>query len=363
MKKYWQSLDELNETPEFIDSKKNEFAEEVPTEVLGRKFPAAKFITEEKKSDEGFSRRDFLKIMGFSVGAATLAACETPVVKTIPYIVKPEEITPGIANWYASTYFDGQDYCSVLVKTREGRPIKVEGNKKSKVTHGGASARVQASVLSLYDSERLKAPHVNGNESSWQTVDGGIASKLEELSKTGAGIRILSSTIISPSTKSVLADFAVKYPSTRHIIYDAVSYYSIAKANNNVVGAKVIPAYSFDKANVIVSFAADFLTNWLSPVEHAWQYAQSKKLHEGKKTLSKHVQFESILSVTGSNADVRVPVKPSQLGAAVVNLYNEIASKAGASSLASSGKVAEKEISDCAKWLWDNKGRSLVVCG
>ncbi|MEK6614691.1 MAG: TAT-variant-translocated molybdopterin oxidoreductase, partial [Bacteroidota bacterium] len=103
MKKYWQSLDQLNETPQFLDSAKNEFAEDVPTAALGRKFPVAKFITDEKKSDEGFSRRDFLKVMGFSVGAATLAACETPVNKTIPYLFKPEEITPGIATYYAST--------------------------------------------------------------------------------------------------------------------------------------------------------------------------------------------------------------------------------------------------------------------
>ena len=87
-----------------------------------------------------------------------MAACEAPVVKTIPYVIKPEEVTPGIDNWYASTYFDGQDYCSVLVKTRDGRPIKIEGNTKSTVTKGAANARVHASVLSLYDSARVKNP-------------------------------------------------------------------------------------------------------------------------------------------------------------------------------------------------------------
>ena len=358
MKKYWQSLDELKETPEFLDIKNNEFAEAVPTEVLGRKIPAAKFITDETKSDEGFSRRDFLKIMGFSVGAATLAACETPVNKTIPYVVKPEEVTPGTANWYASTYFDGHDYCSILVKTREGRPIKIEGNKTSKISHGGTSARVQASVLSLYDSERLKGPVANGKGASWEDVDGAIASKLGN-----GGIRILSSTVISPSTKSVINDFRAKYPNTKHVTYDAVSYYAIAKANENVMDSKVIPSFKFDKANVIVSFAADFLVHWLSPVEYSWQYVQGRKLNKEKKNLSKHVQFETTLSVTGSNADLRVPVKPSQVGAAVVNLYNALASLAGASSLSASGKVAEKEIADCAKSLWDNKGKSLVVCG
>src|ERR1035437_2858220 len=331
MKKYWQSLDELNETPEFLDSKKHEFAEDVPTDVLGRKFPAAKFITDENRSNEGFSRRDFLKVMGFSVGAVTLAACETPVNKTIPYLFKPEEITPGIANWYASTYFDGHDYCSILVKTREGRPIKIEGNKFSKITHGGASARVQASVLSLYDSERLKCPVAKGVETTWDKTDQEIGSKL-----SGGNIRILSSTIISPSTKSVIANFSAKYPNTKHVTYDAVSYYALAKANEGV-----IPSFRFNKANVIVSFAADFLTNWISPVEYAWQYAQGRKLDNGKKTLSKHVQFETILSLTGSNADLRFPMKPSQVGTAILNLYNAIASTAGESALSTSGTLSD----------------------
>ena len=344
MKKYWQSLDELKETPEFLDAKNNEFAEDVPTSALGRKA-----LKEESKSDDGFSRRDFLKIMGFSVGAATLAACERPVTKTIPYVIKPEEITPGIANWYASTYFDGHDYCSVLVKTREGRPIKIEGNKLSKVSHGGASARVQSSVLSLYDTARLKGPVAKGAETTWDKIDSEIGSKLS------GNIRILSSTIISPSTKSVLANFRAKYPSSKHVTYDAVSYSAIAKANEGV-----IPSYNFDKANVIVSFAADFLVNWLSPVEHSWQYAQGRKLNKGKKTLSKHVQFETTLSLTGSNADLRVPVKPSQIGAAVLNLYNAL--KLG-ESLSVSTKVAEKAIADTAAWLLANKGKSVVVCG
>lgn len=347
MKKYWQSLDQLNETPEFLDSAKNEFAENVPTAALGRKNQK-----QEESSTNDFSRRDFLKMMGFTVGAATLAACETPVNKTIPYVIKPEEITPGIANYYASTYFDGHDYCSILVKTREGRPIKVEGNKKSPVSHGGTSARVQASVLSLYDSARLKDPKSNGEQTSWDKIDSEISSKL-----SGGNIRILSSTIISPSTKNVIANFSAKYPGTRHVTYDAVSYHAIAKANS------VIPSYSFDKANVIVSFSADFLANWLSPVEYAWQYAQGRKLNNGKKTLTKHVQFETTLSLTGSNADVRVPLKPSQIGAAAVNLYNAVASMTGGTAISASGKVAEKEIADCAKWLVSNRGKSLVISG
>lgn len=355
MKKYWQSLDQLNETPEFLETAKNEFAEDVPTAVLGRKDISVPEKEENGKAGLDVSRRDFLKMMGFTVGAATLAACETPVHKTIPYVVKPEDITPGIANWYASTYFDGHDYCSILVKTREGRPIKIEGNKKSKITNGGTSARVQASVLSLYDSERLKGPMMKGEPTSWDKIDSEIGSKLS------GNIRILSSTIISPSTKSVIANFSAKHPGTRHVTYDAVSYYAIAKANNGV-----IPSYNFDKANVIVSFAADFLVNWLSPVEYAWQYAQGRKLNNGKKTLSKHIQFETTLSLTGSNADVRIPVKPSQIGAAAATLYNAVASLTGGAPVSASGNMTDeqkKTIADSARWLADNKGRSLVVCG
>ncbi len=148
-KKYWKGLEELNNSPEFVQKAQSEFAEQIPVE---------KFLGNENQETSGTNRRDFLKFLGFSVTAASLAACETPVNKAIPYVVKPEEITPGVANWYASTYYDGSDYASIIVKTREGRPIKVEGNDFSKVSMGGTNARVQASVLSLYDSSRLTGP-------------------------------------------------------------------------------------------------------------------------------------------------------------------------------------------------------------
>ncbi|MBK5284115.1 MAG: TAT-variant-translocated molybdopterin oxidoreductase, partial [Bacteroidia bacterium] len=142
-KKYWKGIEELRNDAEFVRLKNNEFFEHLPIdEKIGRKADA----------NDVTPRRDFLKFMGFSVAAATLAACEAPVVKSIPYLVKPEEIYPGIANYYASTFWDGYDYCPVVVKTREGRPIKIEGNEKSLITKGGTSARVQASVLSLYDT-------------------------------------------------------------------------------------------------------------------------------------------------------------------------------------------------------------------
>ncbi len=351
-KKYWKGLDELKGDVEFVEKANNEFPEEIPVdEVFSR-----------KSEQPATPRRDFLKFMGFSLATATLASCEAPVRKTIPYLIRPEEIVPGVANWYASTFSDGNDYCSIVVKTREGRPIKIEGNKRSSVTRGGVNARVQASVLSLYDSARLQGPLAGGAPSSWQEVDGKIKEKLQAIAAKNGNIRILSSTIISPSTNKVIADFTSKYPSAKHITYDAVSYSAIIKANQASFGKAVIPSYKFDKAETIVSFAADFLNSWISPVEFANQYVQNRKLR-GKKTMSRHIQYESSLSLTGSNADKRIQVKPSEQGIALLNLYNRLAAFAGASTVKDKPVRFIKSIEDTAQLLWKNKGKALVVCG
>src|ERR1700751_1309771 len=142
-KKYWKGLEELINTPEFVEKNKNEFPEPIPLED----------VLESGGLLNKTPRRSFLKAMGFGVGAVTLAACQpVPVHKSIPYLIKPEEVTPGVANFYVSTY-DGH---AVLVKTREGRPIKIEGNPADLLSHGGLSGQAQASVLDLYDVNRLK---------------------------------------------------------------------------------------------------------------------------------------------------------------------------------------------------------------
>ena len=354
-KKYWKGLDELNNSPGFIQKAQDEFSEKLPVEnFLG---------TGSLFEGNGTNRRDFLKFLGFSVTAASLAACETPVNKAIPYVIKPAEITPGVANWYASTYYDGYDYASIIVKTREGRPIKIEGNELSKVSMGGTNARVQASVLSLYDSSRLTGPLENGKPTSWGNADMNITAKLGSIAAKGGAIRILSSTIISPATKAVITDFTAKYPTTKHISYDAISYSGIAKANNQSFGEAFIPSYNFDKAEVIVSIAADFLGNWLSPIEYAKQYAKTRKVSKEKPKMSRHFQFESNLSLTGANADYREPVKVSEQGKVAINLYNAVAKIVGGTSLSSSALSCDATITKAAKELAENKGKSLVICG
>ncbi len=347
--KYWKGLSQLNNEETFVAKNQSEFAEYIPVEeFIGNKASMETSST---------NRRDFLKFLGFSTVAATLAACETPVMKAIPYVQRPEEVIPGVANWYASSFYDGYDYASILIKTREGRPIKIEGNNLSKISMGGTNARVQASLLSLYDSARLSGPKMKSgstwSDKTWSQIDGAIGPKLQQ----SKGIAILSSTIISPSTKRAIAEFSAKYKNVSHVTYDAISYSGMLKANLSSFGKAMIPTYHLDKADVIVSLSADFLVNWLSPIEHARQYGMTRKVSKDKKTMSKHFQFESILSLTGSNADERFPVKPSQIGQIALGLLN------GVGGAGSTPSVMQKEVAKVADALKNANGKAVVVCG
>ena len=170
-KKYWKSEVELSSDNKMIsDLRNNEFVDELPVNtLLGNK---------NNLENSSTNRRDFLKYLGFSTAAATLASCEGPVNRSIPYVVQPERIIPGISNYYATSIADGYDFANVLIKTREGRPIKILNNSKAKVK-SSANARVQASVLSMYDSMRLKGPTVNGETTSWDKLNKDIKSELD----------------------------------------------------------------------------------------------------------------------------------------------------------------------------------------
>ncbi|WP_297335429.1 TAT-variant-translocated molybdopterin oxidoreductase [Algoriphagus sp.] len=341
-KTYWKGLEQLNNDPEFVKHADREFPE-LPS-ALGE--------------DGSASRRDFLKLMGFSLAAASLAACEAPVRKAIPYVNKPVDINPSIPNYYASTFASGGDYAAVVVKTREGRPIKIDGNELSPVNKGKVNAIVEASVLSLYDKHRLTGPTLNGEKSDWATVDAQVKSSL-----AGAGsIKIVSNTILSPSTEKVIEQFTATFGDVEVIMYDPLSNYGIKKASETYYGQSVVPSYNFDQAKTIVSFGADFLGTWISPIEFAGQYGKTRKISKENPEMSRHYQFESNLSLTGANADYRTPIKASQSGLAVLGLYNLIAAKAGASRV-SAPAVEVANLEKAANDLWASRGASLVVSG
>jgi molybdopterin-containing oxidoreductase family iron-sulfur binding subunit len=355
-KKYWKSIEEYRQDPEFIALAENEFAEELPVTAAFH----------ESVVNAPSKRRDFLKMLGFSVSAATIAAsCEIPIKKVIPYVVKPEDIVPGVASWYASTYAQGGDYCSILVKTREGRPIKIEGNDKSDITHGATSARVQGSVLSLYDNTRRHFPRLGESNATWDQVDKEIMGKLDAIRAKEGKIAIVSSTIMSPSTKKAIREFQAAYPGTKHVQYDAIAYDGMLNANEWSFGKRAIPSYRFDKAKVIVSLGADFLGTWISPIEFTHQYSKNRKLEKENASMSRHFQIETGMSLTGTNADRRATVKPSNMGLVALNLHNKVAGLLGKEQLSgvSSFDLAANMIEDAAAELKNAAGNCLVVCG
>jgi len=306
------------------------------------------------------SRRDFLKLMGFGLGAATIAAsCEIPIKKAIPYVTKPDEIVPGVANYFATSFSNGGDYCAVLVKTREGRPIKIEGNTLSSVTNGGTSARAQASVLSLYDTRRIQyagtVKEGNVDKMEWNALDREVKAKLS------GNIRIVTNTNISPTAEKALAEFVAKYPSSSVVSYDAVSAAALLEANEKCFGFRAFPHYKFDEATVICSFGADFLGTWGNPIQQARDYAKGRKV-VGKKNqkMSRHYQVEGYMSLTGSNADSRIQIRPSETGAAIAALYGEISGNGGGPKLNDKAAGAIKKV---AKELQAARGKSIVVAG
>lgn len=347
-KKYWQSYGELNNSEANQKSKENEFPEDLP-------FQGAE---EKGLANAPASRRDFLKYLGFSTAAAVAAAsCETPVRKAIPYVNKPADMIPGVADYYATTYVNGGEVIPVVAKVRDGRPIKITGNTLCNFTKGGTSTRAQASVLDLYDTARLRHPMANNNSVAFEAIDKMITDELAGLN--GAPIVLLTSTITSPTTKQIIAEFFQKYPSGRHVQFDAVSYSGMLLANEVTYGQRAIPTYVFENAKVVVSIGADFLGTWLNPVEYQHGYATGRKLNQSSPDMSKHYQFESMMSMTGANADERFTHRPSETGLVAAALLSAVNGQGAAGT---TGKL-KAGIEKAAAELVANRGRGLVVCG
>jgi Fe-S-cluster-containing dehydrogenase component len=308
------------------------------------------------------SRRDFLKVFGFSfASAAIIASCKRPVQKALPYIIQPPEITPGKSLYYASSYYDGHEYSGILVKTRDGRPIKIEGNLLSEFNREGTTARVQASVLSLYDDARLKNPMAKDKETTWAAIDTQIITKLKEINSKKGEIVLLTSSIISPSTIRLIKEFGACFSNFRWVQYDAVSYSAILEANAICFGKEVIPDYNFGKSDLVVSINADFLGTWISPAHFIPDYTSRRKLDNGEKNMLKHIHYESGMTLTGANADVRKKIKPSEERNLLIGLYNNIAEKTGTPAFPKANFM--EDLTELADKLVESKGKSIVISG
>ena len=325
-RKYWRSLTERQEPEELARAGEAEFPENPLQQI-----------------EPGSSRRGFLKAAGFAFGGTALTGCSrAPVETAIPYLIQPEDIVAGRAQYYASTCGACPAGCGLLAKVRDGRPIKLEGNPEQAVSRGATCAVGQASILGLYDSLRLKQPLAAGKPSTWAEVDREIRARL----RAAGAVRYLSGTVTSPVKQAAIDRFLAQFQDARHVMYDALSASAILDAHHATHGVRLLPHYRFDKADVIVSFDADFLGTWISPVEFTRDYSS----HRRPPGMSWHAQFEGRMSLTGSKADLRIKIAPDEIHESLALLAKRIAANNGGGD-----EVAER--------LLRARGRSLVVCG
>jgi Fe-S-cluster-containing dehydrogenase component len=308
-------------------------------------------------------RRDFLRVAGFTAAAAVATGCSrASVQKAIPMLVQPEELVPGTSLQYATTCGACQAGCGVLAKVRDGRPIKLEGNPEHPLSRGGLCAVGQASLLGLYDSQRLKGPMRSGTNCSWQEADVAIAKAVADIRSGGGRLRFLTSTITSPTERAAIERWLTTIPGAKHIEYDPLSYSAILNSHERTHGVRLLPHYRFDKAEVIVAFDADFLGTWLSPVEFTSAYRQGRTLEGANPRMSWHVQFESRMSLTGSKADERYAVAPHERTAVLQQLADLISGQQTGAQ-AKQLSVPTAFLRKVAERLSQARSKSLVVSG
>lgn len=372
--RHWVSMEEL--TPEY-------WSDPAIQERRGQEFYDKPIETLEKIESldkAGVSRRDFLTIMGASMAMASFACARRPVNKIIPYVVQPQELTPGVPLYYASTYTEGSNSYGIVVKTREGRPIKLEGNELDPYSNGSLSARAQASLLRLYDPERLKAP-MKGQKGSgkstttWSDVDAMIAAAI----KASKNVRIVTAPHSSESTRRLMKEFMAAGSNVKWTEIDPIGMGDVVDGQQASYGNAVIPNYAFDQADVVVSFGADFLGTWGDTLGNASKWSKKRKLNKASDSLSKLYVFESNMSITGASSDERFAVIPGTEVAAAVAVAHELivvqkkgkfAANAEVQSmlsgkmeewLAKAGALDSAKVKKVASDLAEAKGKGLVV--
>ncbi|HLE62263.1 MAG TPA: molybdopterin-dependent oxidoreductase, partial [Pyrinomonadaceae bacterium] len=319
----------------------------------------------------GVSRRTFLEVLGYSTIALSLSGCRAPQQKIVPYLQQPVEFTPGVPSWFASVCGGCSAGCGVLVKVRDGRPIKLEGNPDHPLSQGGLCALAHGMVFSLYDPDRLRQPIADSRPATWAEIDQQIISKFDALKKSGGRVRMLTGPIESPTSRETLQKFLAQFSDGKHIIFEAVSTNGIRQAHLRSHGLATLPQYRFEKARLVVSFGADFLGTWIAPVQFTRGYAKARNLQNEQHEMLRHVQFESRMSLTGSNADKRIKTSPQEDSPVLLYLAKLISEEG---KLASTGPLAAFEptalttetriaVEKIAYQLWQFKGQSLVVSG
>ncbi len=366
-KKYWKSLDELNNPSSDIGTIKDEFQDGVTDEF-------------NIKSMSNVSRRKFLGLLTASTAIAATACSDYHDQKEIvPYTNRPEGVLPGKPNYYASTCNGCAEACGILIKTREGRPIKVDGNDDHPINKGKICATGQSSIYNLYDPSRLQNPIKWGKEVDWSSVDSDVIRRLDDISQSSKKIVMLTGPINSPTEKKVLNEFKQRFPSTEIHAFDLFNNCNKKYGWYKSYGNADVPSIKWDEANVILSLEGDFLGKEGNFIENTRLFS-SKRDFTNAGNFNRLYVVEAGMSLTGSNSDYRMRLKPEAQYDFVMALLNEIISKGASSIVVDSGvknklskfsldKVASNNELDSIKLTYlvedliKNKGKSIVYAG
>ncbi|MEP7146591.1 MAG: TAT-variant-translocated molybdopterin oxidoreductase, partial [bacterium] len=331
---YWRSFRELYNNADFLKEKKNEFSPEAASPPDADSFSK-------------FSRRKFLALLSASAAVAA-SGCSNFREKgeLVPYNKKPEEVTIGNPTYYSSTCTGCSSVCGIIIKTIEGRPIKVDGNPDHPVSKGKICAIGQASVMNLYDPERLKNPiersdRKNSKDINWADADDKIIGQLKNAASSGKEIAIVTNTINSPSQKKLLDEFKAAYPTSKIYSYELFDESPRVNAWEKCYGSKLLPIIQWDKAKVILALESDFLGSEGNKVETSRLYSENRDAFNGKE-FNRLYSVEGNASVTGMNADYRMILRTDAIEEFVMCLLNEFLSKEKISGFASDSAVSSK---------------------
>jgi len=351
--KYWRSLDQLHKSREY---RKNIL------ERRGDEFP---------DSGNSFSRRSFLSIMGASLALAGLAGCRRPVEKIVPYVVKPEDVIPGVAQSYATTMPLGTSAYGLIVESHEGRPTKIEGNPEHPSTLGSVNALIEASILDLYDPDRSKKVMHNGAES---TYDDFVAFwrelKIKFAQNDGRGLAVLSGEFASPTLSRLKREFLDKYPAADWVGYEPTGGENNADAVKHLTGNELKPLYRYDQADVILSLDCDFLGAESENISAARGFSDRRKPKKAGDDMNRLYVVESAYSITGSAADHRLRLPCRNIYPFAMLLIEELAKHGKVSQslgphmrLCRDMEIDTRWITAIAEDLQTAAGSCLVVAG
>ena len=344
-REYWRSLEDLAQTDAFQD-------------LMHREFP--RYASE---WEDGDSRRNFIKLMGASLALAGLTACTRQPTELInPYVRQPEELVPGRPMFFATAMPLGAGSTGLLVESHEGRPTKVEGNPDHPATLGACDVYAQASVLGLYDPDRSQALSLEGEIRSWGAFLGAVQQAMtQQKAKRGAGLRILTETVTSPTLANQLKEMLAAFPSAKWHQWEPAGAHSSGAGARLAFGQPVNTIYDLRGADVIVSLDADFLSSGPGSLQYARQFSARRRVRGEQTGMNRLYMVEPMPTPTGTKADHRLPLRAGDVEQFAWSLAAALGADTGGRKGAST--AADKWIAPVARDLQQHKGASLVIAG